>query len=136
MRMAMSCFAFPETGRPTLRERRSSASVDSGMSDRSSLLSGIGFALFACRLARADDANDFFVIFQPPGHVYDDQNPTCDRSSQTLGEKFTMGVLGIVQSRASGSPKTVAASSKDTPCFFRLLRAFRASQENTLLYIR
>jgi hypothetical protein len=30
----------------------------------------------------------------------------------------------------------VAASSKETPCFLRLLRAFLASQENTLLYIR
>src|SRR5229473_8619219 len=62
MRMAMSCFAFPEAGRPTLRARRSSAAVDSGMSERSSLLSGIGLALFAGRLARADDANDFLGI--------------------------------------------------------------------------
>ena len=31
---------------------------------------------------------------------------------------------GSSQSKASGSLKTVAASSKDTPCFFRLLRAF------------
>ncbi len=62
MRMAMSCLAFPEAGRPTLRARRSSASVDSGMSERSSLLSGIGLAFFAGRLARADDANDFLSI--------------------------------------------------------------------------
>ena len=62
MRMAMSCFAFPEAGRPTLGARRSSAAVDSGMSERSSLQSGIGLALFAGRLARADDANDFLGI--------------------------------------------------------------------------
>ncbi len=62
MRMAMSCLAFPEAGRPTLRARRSSASVDSGMSEKSSLLSGIGLAFFAGRLARADDANDFLGI--------------------------------------------------------------------------
>src|SRR5216684_9087327 len=63
MRMAMSCFAFPEAGRPTLRPRRSSASVDSGMSERSSLLSGIGFALLAGCLARTDDADDFLPFF-------------------------------------------------------------------------
>ena len=62
MRMAMSCLAIPEAGRPTLRARRSSASVDWGMSERSSLQSGIGLALFAGRLARADDANDFLGI--------------------------------------------------------------------------
>src|SRR6266478_1535474 len=62
MRMAMSCLALPEAGRPTLRARRSSASVDWGMSERSSLLSGIGSAFFAGRLARADDANDFLGI--------------------------------------------------------------------------
>lgn len=39
------------------------------------------------------------------------------------------------QSNPSGSLKTVAASSKETPWFFRLARALRASQENTLVYI-
>src|SRR5713101_7619020 len=72
MRMAMRCFAFPEAGRPTLRARRSSASVDSGMSERSSLLSGIGLAFFAGRLARADDANDFFLIVHLSRRVNDD----------------------------------------------------------------
>src|SRR5713226_10223914 len=92
MRMAMSCFAFPEAGRPTLRARRSSASVESGMSERSSLLSGIGFALLAGRLARADDANDFLAIVHLPGRVNDDQDPASDRSSQTLGANLREGV--------------------------------------------
>jgi len=92
----MSCFAFPEAGRPTLRARRSSASVDSGMLERSSLLSGIGLAFFASRLARADDADDFLAIFHLPGRVNDDQNPASDRSSQTLGANFSVRVLGIV----------------------------------------
>src|SRR5712692_7312053 len=69
MRMAMSCLAFPEAGRPTLRARRSSASVDSGMSEKSSLLSGIGLAFFAGRLARADDANDFLGMVHLSGRV-------------------------------------------------------------------
>jgi hypothetical protein len=49
-------------GRPTRRARRSSSPVDSGISEKSILLSGIGFALFAARLARADDANGFPVM--------------------------------------------------------------------------
>ena len=66
------------------------------MSEKSSFLSGIGLALFACRLARADDANDFLAIFQPPRRVNDDQNPASDRGSQTLGAEFSLGVLKIV----------------------------------------
>ena len=106
------------------------------MSERSSLLSGIGLALFAGRLARADDANNFFVIFQPPRRVNDDQNPASDRGSQTLGAEFSVGLLGIVPVEGFGVGENSGRPSKDTPCFFRLLRAFRASQENTLLYIR
>ena len=32
---------------------------------------------------------------------------------------------------ASGSAKTVAASSNETPCFFRFEAAFRSSQEKS-----
>jgi hypothetical protein len=164
MRMAMSCLAFPETGRPTLRARRSSAVVDSGMSEKSSLLSGVGLAFFAGRLARADDANDFLGIFHSPRRVYQKKKERFHpantagwsrglasagrphRRSDAARKKSPCYVrndgvgLGlaarIVPVEASGSPKTVAASSNDTPCFFRLLRAFLASQENTLVYIR
>src|SRR5207302_2553103 len=96
MRMAMSCFAFPETGRPTLRARRNSVSVDSGMSERSSLLSGIGLALFAGLVARADDANNVFVIFQRPSCVNDDQHPPRVRGFQTLGAEFSVRPLWMV----------------------------------------
>src|SRR5437764_10013088 len=96
MRMAMSCLAFPVAGRPTLRARRSSASVDSGMSERSSLLSGIGPAFFARRLTRADDANDFFGMVYLSGRVTDDQNPASERGSQSLETSLGVRVLGIV----------------------------------------
>lgn len=55
----------PLLGRPTRRARRSSASVDSGMSEKSIALSGIGLALFAARRARADDSDRFLTIFFP-----------------------------------------------------------------------
>jgi hypothetical protein len=60
------------------------------------LLSGIGLAFFAGRLARADDSNDFLGIFHPPGRVNDEQNPASDRGSQPLVANFSVGVLGIV----------------------------------------
>src|SRR5713226_4340598 len=66
MRMAINCLAFPVTGRPTRRARRSCSSVASGISERSSRLSGICLALFARALARADDADRFFVISRVP----------------------------------------------------------------------
>ena len=45
-------FGVSVAGRPARRARRSSAAVDSGMSERLILLSGIGLGLFARRLAR------------------------------------------------------------------------------------
>ena len=43
---------------------------------------------------------------------------------------------GSSQSRASGSLKTVAASSNDTPCFLRLLRALRLEVARVKRYKR
>jgi hypothetical protein len=43
--MAINCFAMPLAGLPTRRARRSSSSVDSGMSEKSICESGIGLAL-------------------------------------------------------------------------------------------
>ena len=47
-----------------------------------------------------------------------------------------MRMPGVVPVKSFEIAKNIAASSKDTQCFFRLLRAFLASQENTFLYIR
>jgi hypothetical protein len=57
---------LPVFGRPTLRARRSSSSVDCGISEKSIWLSGIGLAFFPARVPRADDPDCLFVIFQPP----------------------------------------------------------------------
>jgi len=96
MRMAMSCLALPLAGRPTRRARRSSSSVDSGMSEKSSRLSGIGPALFARRLSRADDANRFFAILQPPQRVRNYQDSSSNGSSHTFRAPLELGVLGVV----------------------------------------
>ena len=78
MRMAMSCLTFPDFGLPTRRARRSSWSVDSGISEKLILLSGIGFAFFTGRLARADDTNRFLAILQPPVRINDDEYSSSD----------------------------------------------------------
>jgi len=82
--MAMSCLALPVVGRPTRRARRSSASVDSGMSEKSILLSGVSLPFFAARFARADDANRFRAILQPPQCIYDYKNAAARRKAQAL----------------------------------------------------
>lgn len=96
MRIAISCLAFPLIGRPTRRARRSSSPVDSGMSERSSRLSGIGFALLAGRLPCADDANCFFAIFQPPQRVRNDQDPPGEGSSEAFRPSLEFGMLRVV----------------------------------------
>jgi hypothetical protein len=91
----MSCLALPVAGRPTRRARRSSAAVDSGMSERSSLLSGVGLAFLARRLACADDANEFLAMFQPPLRVNYDENSARERRTEALGALLRVRVLGI-----------------------------------------
>ena len=66
--------------------------------------------------------------------VTDNQNPAV--SGRRLKRTSERECSESSQSSVSGSPKTVAAFSKDTPCFFRLLRTFLASRENTFMYIR
>src|SRR5690242_19513415 len=96
MRTAISCLALPLAGRPTRWARRSSWSVDSGISERSRRLSGIGFAFLARRLACADDANRFFAIFQPPERVRDDQDSSAERRSETFRPPLELGMLGEI----------------------------------------
>jgi hypothetical protein len=43
--------------------------VDSGISEKSIRLSGIGLALFAARLPSAPGGDRLFAIFQPPNGV-------------------------------------------------------------------
>ena len=66
------------------------------MSEKSSRLSGIGPALFARRLSRADDANRFFAILQPPQRVRNYQDSSSNGSSHTFRAPLELGVLGLV----------------------------------------
>src|SRR5580704_8832735 len=73
MRMAMSCLALPVLGRPTRRARLSSASVDSGISEKSMRRSEICLTFFAAGLARAVDANAFFAMIDLPYGIHNDR---------------------------------------------------------------
>src|SRR2546425_7079095 len=108
MRMAMSCLAWPLLGRPTSRARLSCSSVNSGISEKSIWLSGIGFPLFAARLSRADDANAFLPMFQPPERVDHQKHPPSGGDSQplraTLGQRmfnvFPIQTFGVAEQRS------------------------------------
>ena len=86
--MAMSCFASPLLGRPTRRARLSSASVDSGMSEKSIALSEIGLTLFAARLPCADEPDGFFAILQSPKCINYNQHPALQRNTQKFESPF------------------------------------------------
>ena len=98
------------------------------------MLSGICRAFFARCLACADVANRFLVILHSSGINKDD--PADRGETDSYGSKLRLRVFNVIVVQPIGIAKTVAASSKETPCFLRLARALRASQENTLLYIR
>jgi len=135
MRMAMSCLALPEAGRPTLRARRNSAVVDSGMSERSSLLSGIGLAFFAGRLAGADDADDFLGIAYLPWRVNDDENPANDRSSKALGANFRVGMLGIVPVERLGVAENGGSFLERHAVLLQVAQGLPGVPRETLVYI-
>ena len=99
------------------------------------MLSGICRAFFARCLACADDANRFFVILHSSG-INNKDDPADRRETDSYGSKLRLRVFNVIVVQPIGIAKTVAASSKETPCFLRLARALRASPENTLLYIR
>jgi hypothetical protein len=95
MRIAMSCFAFPDFGRPTRRERFSSSPVDSGRSEKSIRSSCVSFALFRARAARGDDTKRFFAIFQSPVGINQNDDTALNRDPQPLKSILTMGVFHI-----------------------------------------
>ncbi len=72
--MAINCFAMPLAGLPTRRIRFNSASVASGMSEKSICKSGIGLTLFAARLPGADDADHFVFMASPSGRIHHEED--------------------------------------------------------------
>ena len=95
MRIAISCFAFPDFGRPTRRARLNSSPVDSGRSEKSMRSSCVGFALFRARTARGDDTKRFFAILHSPIGINQNDDAALNRETQPLKSILTMGVFHI-----------------------------------------
>jgi hypothetical protein len=93
--MAMSCLAFPVLGRPTRRARLSSSSVDCGISEKSMRRSEIRLALFTTGLARVDDADCFFAMFDIPHGIDNYQDAALRRGSQPFTAQLSIRVFRI-----------------------------------------
>jgi len=70
------------------RARFSSSSVNSGMSEKSICLSGICAPFLAAGLARADNPDDFLVIFRSPNGVNNQQLRAYDRLTEPQKSLF------------------------------------------------
>ena len=79
----------------TRRARFNSSGVDSGMSEKSMRLSGIGSALLAARLAGADNADRFRAIFRPPQSVDQNEYSTAKGAAQPLLAALRFGMHGV-----------------------------------------
>ena len=60
------------------------------------MLSGIGLAFLASRLACANDTNEFLAMFWSPLRVHHDKNSARERRAEALRALLRVGVLGIV----------------------------------------
>jgi hypothetical protein len=105
MRIAISCLAFPDLGRPTRRARLNSSSVDSGISEKSIRSSCIGFALFRARPARGDDTKRFFAIFPLPMGINQNNDAALDGVPQSLEPGLQVGVFQILPFEGIGIGK-------------------------------
>jgi hypothetical protein len=98
--MAINCFAMPLAGLPTRRMRFNSASVASGISEKSIWESGICFTLSLTRLPRTDDSDRFFFISDPPYRIDDEKNPSSYGPPDALAPTFLRRVFYIVSVQA------------------------------------
>ena len=105
MRIAMSCFAFPDFGRPTRRARFSSSSVDSGRSEKLIRSSRVGFAFFRARPARGDDAKRFFAIFHSPTGINQNDDASLNGDPQSLKSILMAGVFQVLPLKGIGIRK-------------------------------
>ena len=99
------------------------------------MLSGICRAFFARCLACADVANRFLVILHSSGINKDD--PADRGETDSHGSKLRLRVFNVIVVQPIGIGEDGGRLLKrDSVLLLRLARALRASQENTLLYIR
>jgi len=121
IRMAINSLAYGDFGRPTPRARLSSASVNSGMSEKSIWLSAIGLALFAARLPRADNPNRIFAIVRPPNRVNYEEHSFRKRFVESFEPSFVLGMCRILQIKRFGISENCCCLFKRHAVLFEVL---------------
>jgi hypothetical protein len=132
MRIAISCFAFPDFGRPTRRARLNSSPVDSGRSEKSIRSSCVGFALFRARTARGDDTKRFFAIFHPPIGINQNDDAALSGDSQSFETVLIVGAFRVFPLEGIGIGKNSGRFLERDAMFFKIPGGFSASQANTI----
>lgn len=136
MRIAMSCFAFPDFGRPTRRARLSSSSVDSGMSEKSIRLSCVGFAFFRARTARGDDTKRFFAIFHSQIGINQNDDVALRGDTQSLEPFLLVGVFQVFPLEGLGIGKNGGRFLERDAVFFKIPGGFSGvpGEHNLCIY--
>ena len=100
-------------------------------------LSGIGLTFPTARLPGVDNPDRFFFMICSRQGMGGAKYAATSTDLPSLFDRGSSSECDASnQSSASGSEKTVAASSKVTPCFLKFRTAFAVSHENTFMYIR
>src|SRR5882762_4937416 len=105
MRIAISCFACSDFGRPTRRARLSSSFVDSGISEKSIRSCCVCFTLFRARAARGDDTKCFFAILRSPIGINQNEYPALAGNAQPLEPVLIAGVFQVFPFESIGISK-------------------------------
>ena len=136
MRIAISCFAFPDFGRPTRRARLSSSPVDSGRSEKSIRSSCVGFALFRARTARGDDTKRFFAIFHSPIGINQNDDAALSGDSQSFETVLIVGVFRVFPLEGIGIGKHSGRFLERDAMFFKIPGGFSGipGEHNLCIY--
>ena len=124
MRMAMSCFAFPDFGRPTRRARFSSSPVDSGRSEKSIASFCVGCALFRTCAARRDDPKRFFAILGSPICINENEYPALTGNAQSLEPILLAGVFHVFPFEGIGIHKYIGRFLEGDAVLFQIPGGF------------
>lgn len=132
----MSCFVFPDFGRPTRRARPSSSSVDSGISEKSIRSSCVGFALFRARPARGDDTKRFFAILQSPVGINQNDYAALNGDPQSLKSVLPSGVFQVFPFERIGIGKNGGCFLERDAMLFKIPGGFSSipGEHNLCIY--
>lgn len=100
------------------------------------MLSGIGFALFTRRLARADDTNRFPAIFQPPLGINDDEYSSSDRKAEPFEAALVKRMRRIIPVKSFGVAEYGRGFHERDAVLSQIRESFCSVPGEHLLYIQ